>query len=548
MVLFRRIPSTLIVPVLATAAAMWLSAAPAIGASLYPGELLVADASAFASSGSGGCFVGCGAVIAVDPANGQETAVSDNQMAVNVESQYMGAPFTLALDANGEIIVGETAGLGGSCPNNLTCGGVVGVDPTTGKETLISSNTMPINADSQYFGQVNGVTIDQAGQIIVSDWGGCEGCGKVISVDPTTGKETLISSNTMPINADSQFLQYPQGLTIGPNGDIYVAEAIAFGTGGGIVEVDPATGKQTEVSSNETPVNASSQYFTGIGGLAFDSAGDVLAADWGGGKNPGKIISVDPSTGKESILSSNSMPVNAGSQYFDQPVGIAIDQAGDIYVADEGAFCTLGCGGVIEVNQTTGAETEVASNTMAVNSADPMFKQPWDVAIVPPADTPPSSGSPVTVTPPVISGPLPGSLGTSSPGTPGASSPGNPVASPSVRPTQTAGPVCAAAPSVDGKPAVGRLLTAHPGRWSPSATTTYTYQWQRSRNGGRSWVSIAGATAPRYTPRAADLRAQLRVVATAHDASGMSTAASDATDVVRARPARERNSRSDSTA
>jgi sugar lactone lactonase YvrE len=493
---------------LIAAAAMCLAAAPAGAAALYPGEVLVADASAFAQTARGGCFTGCGGVIAVNPATGQESAVSDNEMAVNAQSQFMGAPFTLTLNADGEIIVGETAGLGGSCPSNLTCGGVVEVDPTTGKETVVSSNTMAINAASQYFGQVNGVAINQDGQIIVSDWGGCVGCGKVIEVDPATGKETLLSSNTMAINQNSQFLQYPQGLTIGPDGNIYVAEAIAFGSGGGIVKVDPATGKQTEVSSNEQAVNASSQYFTGIGGLVFDSAGDLLAADWGGGHNPGKIVEVDPSTGKQSIFSSNSMPANANSQYFSEPAGITIDQAGNIYVADEGAFCTVGCGGVIEVNPATRTETAVSSNLMAINASTPLFLQPWDVAIVPPP-----TAAPVSVAPPPAPPPAP--------------------ASPPARGGRSGAPACAVAPSIAGRALVGHRLTAATGRWNPQATT-YAYQWQRSAAGGSRWVTIAGAKASGYTLRAADVRARVRVVVSARNASGTATAVSAATRTIAA--------------
>lgn len=452
--------------------------------STFPaGTLLVADASAF----EGVCWVDCGGVIAVNPATGLETAVSDNAMAINADSQFMNGPFTLALDPNGDIIVGETDGLGGSCPSDLLCGGLVEVDPATGKQTVLSDNTMAINADSQYFGQVNGVTINAAGQIFVSDWGGCQGCGKVIEVDPSDGRETLISSNTQAINDDSQFLQYPQGLTLGPDGTIYVADATAFGTGGGIVAVNPTTGKQTEVSSNEMPINASNQDFTGIGGLVFDSAGDILAADWGGGQNPGKIVQVDPSTGAESIFSSNSMPVNADTQYFNEPAGITVDSDGNVYVADEGAFdCQpTSCGGIIEVNPVTRAETAVSYNGMAVNQPDPLFVQPWDVLVVPSEDAPSQSA-----------------------------------------------PVSTAAPSITGRAAVGEKLTASPGTWNPSDSAV-SYSWQRSSDGGQTWTPISKASAASYVPTSADVGAELRVSVTAKDEYGVTTATSAAAGPVR---------------
>src|SRR5437588_9368158 len=160
-----------------------LCATPAPAAtSLQPGQLVVVDSQAF-----GGCMGGCGGLIAVDPATGAETALSDNNMPVNASSQLFNAPFALAIDASGQIVTFATFGMGGSCNNG--CGGVFKVDPGTGAETLVSSNTMPINASSQYFSEPTGVAIDAAGQIIVADWGHCVGCGKVIKVDPVRGKE-----------------------------------------------------------------------------------------------------------------------------------------------------------------------------------------------------------------------------------------------------------------------------------------------------------------------------------------------------------------------
>ncbi len=569
----------LVVAHLGAVGALAVGGSTASAAGLYPGELLVADASAF----QGTCSQGCGGVIAVNPATGAETALSDNLMAINAQSQFMDGPFTLALDPNGNIIVGETAGLGGSCPTSLLCGGLVEVSPSTGKQTLLSSNTMPINATSQYFGQVNGVAINNSGQIFVSDWGGCDGCGKVIEVNPTDGKETLISSNTMPINVNSQFLQYPQGLTLAQNGDIYVADALAFGgvgKGGGIVEVDPATGKQTEVSANALPVNANSEYFTGVGDLVFDSDGDILAADWGGGHTAGKIIQVDPGTGKESIFSSNTMSVNAGSMYFDQPVGITIDRNGDIYVADEGAFCTSGCGGVIEVNPVTRAETEISSNLMAVNSSSRLFAEPWAVVAFAPGPSP-GPGRPVDTVPPAIAGAdrqgqkLTASTGTWNPAATsygytwqrlargheewitiaGAASAsyvparadvsgglrvlvtatngsgdGTAVSAP-VGPVSSGAPADVALPTVTRKARRGRALIARAGSWSPSATS-YRYQWQRSTGRTTGWSNIRGATKRTYTTVRADRHARLRVRVNAENAYGQATAASAPTELL----------------
>ncbi len=82
-----------------------------------------------------------------------------------------------------------------------------------------------------------------------------------------------------------------------------------------------------------------------------------------------------------------------------------------------------------------------------------------------------------------------------------------------------------AAPSVSGALRAGQTLTASPGKWSPSATS-YAYQWQRSTNGTASWSNIAGATSTSYVSGAADVNASLRVLVTAANNNGQSTAPS----------------------
>lgn len=62
-------------------------------------------------------------------------------------------------------------------------------------------------------------------------------------------------------------------------------------------------------------------------------------------------------------------------------------------------------------------------------------------------------------------------------------------------------------PNVSGKAIVGALLTAAAGTWSPNPVTL-SYQWYRGT------TAIDAATASSYTPQAADLGANLKVVVT----------------------------------
>lgn len=80
-----------------------------------------------------------------------------------------------------------------------------------------------------------------------------------------------------------------------------------------------------------------------------------------------------------------------------------------------------------------------------------------------------------------------------------------------------------------------RAVTASPGTWSPAATS-YTYQWQRSTDAGRSWGKVTGASSATYTVAVADEGATLRVVVTAVNTYGQATAASAAGGPVKASP------------
>jgi hypothetical protein len=89
-----------------------------------------------------------------------------------------------------------------------------------------------------------------------------------------------------------------------------------------------------------------------------------------------------------------------------------------------------------------------------------------------------------------------------------------------------------AAPTISGTPEVGQTLTATTGTFTSDTTPTYTYQWQGCDAQGNNCTSITGATSQTYVVASADVGKTLRVVVTATNASGSSSATSAQTAVV----------------
>lgn len=94
-------------------------------------------------------------------------------------------------------------------------------------------------------------------------------------------------------------------------------------------------------------------------------------------------------------------------------------------------------------------------------------------------------------------------------------------------PTAPPAPVNLAAPVATGHGRIGAPVVATPGSWNVSDAASF--QWSRETAPGSGvFAPIAGATAASYVPGAADVQARLRVDVTVANASGVTTAASNA--------------------
>ena len=95
----------------------------------------------------------------------------------------------------------------------------------------------------------------------------------------------------------------------------------------------------------------------------------------------------------------------------------------------------------------------------------------------------------------------------------------------------TGAPTNAALPAISGNAQVGQTLTATTGSWNGSPTG-FAFQWQRCSTTGESCLDLPGATGGTYVVAAGDAGSTIRVVVTATNALGGTSAASAPTAVV----------------
>src|SRR3954447_10796149 len=94
-----------------------------------------------------------------------------------------------------------------------------------------------------------------------------------------------------------------------------------------------------------------------------------------------------------------------------------------------------------------------------------------------------------------------------------------------------AAPANTAKPTISGTEKSGSTLTSSNGTWSNSPTS-FTYRWRRCATDGTACGDITGATSKTYALTSSDVHHTLRVVVTATNADGSTSARSAPTGVI----------------
>jgi sugar lactone lactonase YvrE len=143
---------------------------------------------------------------------------------------------------------------------------------------------------------------------------------------------TLASVPVYQIGVGGIQVTYPLAGTVTASG-FQEPQAVAItGLDKTVYVADTLAGKVYSVSglggSNQSPVSTGSISLVAPIGLAVDGAGNLFIADFGG-SNPGQVVKLSPSTGAAPVV------INTGS-LLQHPIALTLDTAGNLYIGDAG--------------------------------------------------------------------------------------------------------------------------------------------------------------------------------------------------------------------
>ena len=314
---------------------------PAIKAQLSAPKGIAVDSAGnlyFADAGNGRIRRISNGVITTVAGNGSSTNSGDNGPALNAG---LGNMHGLAADAAGNLYIADVGTLAGDV--FITAGSQVIRKVSNGVITTVAGNgTAGFSGDNgpATGAQLNSsfqslsVGVDSAGSVYIADSGNNrirKVSNGVITTAAGNGTAGFSGDNGLAVNAQ---LSYPISVAADSAGNLYIADRgnrrIRKVSNGVITTV---AGNGTCCFSGETGP-ALSAPFVDIRGIAVDSAGNLYIAESGNStilKVSNGIITTVAGNGTHGFRGDNGP---ATSAQLNNPRGIAVDSAGNVYIAD----------------------------------------------------------------------------------------------------------------------------------------------------------------------------------------------------------------------
>ena len=241
-------------------------------------------------------------------------------------------PISVAVDASGNVYIAEQFG------NRIRKVGTDGVISTVaGGNGGYGFNGDGGAATSTNLNYPSGVAVDAVGNIYIAD----QNNQRIRKVNSNGIISTVAGNGTQGFSGDggaatSAQLNSPSGVTVDAAGNIYIADQfnnrIRKVNSSGVIST--VAGNGTQGFSGDGGAATSAQLYSS-GGVAVDAAGNIYIADNGNNVirkvNTNGIISTIAGNGTQGFSGDGGAATSANLSY---PTGLEVDASGNIYIAE----------------------------------------------------------------------------------------------------------------------------------------------------------------------------------------------------------------------
>jgi sugar lactone lactonase YvrE len=326
-----------------------------------------------------------GAVITTVAGDYSPGYAGDGNQANDAELAY---PSDIALDRSGDLYIADEQN---SVVRKVSADGVISTVAGTGAPNYSGDQSAAIRAQLNF---PSGIAVDLVGNLYIAD----SGNSRLREVS-ASGTITTVAGNGGDTGPEDLSLDNPRGVGIDNRGDIWVTDGGSntvreFSISGAVAVL--GSGVYGYAGDGSTAVTAE---FSNPVGITADFSGNVYVVDSYNSRvrkiAPGGIITTVAGNGISGYSGDGLQATNAELNF---PLGIALDSAGDLYIADTNNSCIrkvsatgvittiagdgtagyvgdYGPGRAAELNYPNGVAVDSAGNVYVADSANNVIRQ-----------------------------------------------------------------------------------------------------------------------------------------------------------------------------
>lgn len=259
---------------------------------------------------------------------------------------------------------GSSSGSGGSS-------GGSGGSGTSGGSSTVSFNS--ISGGTTGLSNPLDIAVDAAGNIWATNYAGGFGSSSPGSVTELTKASNFSASSAVNFSGPSTGLNGSKFLAIDPSGNVWITNSYGSNS---VTELTKASGYSP---SSAVVISGGNTAFNGPCGILADPAGNIWIANLLGDsvtELPASAISASNATGQSIAIAARN--ISGGNTNFGNPVMLAMDRSGNLWMTNVGFVSGNGLPGLTELTKASNYSAASAVNITLGNTNTVVI--PFDIA------------------------------------------------------------------------------------------------------------------------------------------------------------------------